>query len=183
MYVKYGIRYKEVIEAIMQIDFPTLKCATEFFLDKARDIQSGGAEYCESKEWLGIFWPADEYFFIKLVREGILKSFYKESEEVLDHILRLRGHEGFEQILNESIRFNQQMIKVPFVDTNIDIELNFNIWDLYRANLVGENIELENGEYNYTIDRSSKSWDSWDQWYHEVVWYGNKKGAYLYKLM
>jgi len=67
------------------------------------------------------------------------------------------------------------------MDTDVDVKLNFNIWDVYRANLIGENIQLEAGDYLYTIDRSSNYWNSWDDWFRKVVWYGNKKGAYLYK--
>ncbi len=181
--VGYGIRYKDLVEAVMQGDSPVLSQATNFFVDKARNIQSGGAEYCESSEWLNIFWPADEFFFIKMVREGLMAEFYKESYEILTKTLKFHGHSGFEQVLHESLVFNEQLIKVPFVNTDLDIELNYNIWDVYRASLIGENIKIQPGEYNYTIDRSSQTWNSWEQWYREVVWYGNKKGAYLYKLV
>ncbi len=180
--VVYGIRYKELVEAVMSVSSPVLSQAAQFFRDKARDIQSGGAEYCESTEWLSIFWPADEFFFIKLVREDMLGEFYDESLDLLTSILKSHGHVGFEQLLYESLKFNEQLIKIPFVDTNINVELNYNIWDVYRANLIGEGIELERGQYNYVIDRSSSVWNCWEQWYREVVWYGNKKGAYLYKL-
>ena len=30
------------------------------------------------------------------------------------------------------------------------------------------------------IDRQRQSWWNWDDYCREVVWYGNKKGAYLY---
>src|SRR5258708_24313313 len=32
--------------------FPILNEIRSFFLEKARDIQNGGVEYCPSKEWL-----------------------------------------------------------------------------------------------------------------------------------
>lgn len=181
--VIYGVRYKDLIEAIMLSRSTVLSEATNFFFDKARDIQNGGAEYCESEEWLNIFWPADEFFFIKMVREGLMNEFYKESSKILTEILKSHGYSGFEQILHESLMFNEQLIKVPFVDTNLDIELSYNIWDVYRASLIGKNIQIQPGKYNYIIDRSSQTWNSWEQWYREVVWYGNKKGAYLYKLV
>ncbi len=181
--VVYGIRYKDLVEAVMQASSPVLTQATNFFFDKARDIRNGGAEYCESKEWLKIFWPADEFFFIKLVKENLLKAFYEESMEVLVDMIRSRNHSHFEPLLKEALEFNEQLIKVPFVDIDVDVHLNHNIWDVYRANLAGESIALEQGEYKYTVDRSSNTWDSWDRWCREVVWYGNKKGAYLYRLV
>jgi radical SAM superfamily enzyme YgiQ (UPF0313 family) len=181
--VVYGVRYKDAVETMMQTSSPVLSQATNFFIDKARDIQAGGAEYCESEEWLNIFWPADEFFFIKLVKNDLLKAFYDECFSILTSMLKSQGHKDFEQILRDAFDFNEKLIKIPFVDTDIDVELHCNIWDVYRANLIGEVIQLEHGEYNYTIDRSSKTWNSWNQWYREVVWYGNKKGAYLYKFV
>ena len=37
---------------------------------EAQSIQQGGSEYVFSKEYLGIYWPADEYIFVKLTAEG-----------------------------------------------------------------------------------------------------------------
>ena len=30
------------------------------------------------------------------------------------------------------------------------------------------------------VDRASKSYDDFQKWCREIVWWGNKKGAYLY---
>ena len=92
-----------------------------FFLDKARDIQNGGEEFCYSKEWLGIWWPPDEYMFIKLTVEGKIDEFYKEAETILGH--------------SDAVRRNRELLKQPDGDL--------------------------------------------DKWLKEVVWWGNKKGAYL----
>ena len=182
MNVNYGVQYKNMVEGVMQASTPVLSQAAKFFIDKARDIQTGGAEYCESEEYLKIFWPADEYFFIELVKEGMLEDFYAESLDIMLNILKDSGHKDYDRIIREAVAFNKNLIKVPFVDTDIDVELNYNIWDVFRANLIGEGIQIEEGTYNYTIDRSTKSWHTWDDWYRKVVWYGNKKGAYLYSV-
>ena len=31
------------------------------------------------------------------------------------------------------------------------------------------------------VDRERHSWWSWDDYCREVIWFGNKKGAYLYE--
>ena len=54
-----------------------------FFTEKAEDIQNGGFEFCNSPDWLDIWWPADEYMFIKLCREHKLDVFYQEAGELL----------------------------------------------------------------------------------------------------
>ena len=32
----------------------------------------------------------------------------------------------------------------------------------------------------YHIDRTTHRWNDWKSWFREVIWWGNKKGAYLY---
>jgi hypothetical protein len=48
--------------------------------------------------------------------------------------------------------------------------------------LIGVDIPLEKNKFEYIIDRTSDSWQSWEQWCKEVIWYGNKKGDYLYSM-
>lgn len=181
MHSVYGVRYKDTIEAVMNASTPVLAQSVRFFTDKAKDIQTGGEEYCESKDWLQIFWPADEFLFIKLIRKNMLAQFYEEILQLFINILENTNHKEYEQVLSEAILLNENLIKVPFVKTNKQVKLKYNVWDVYRASLIGENIVLEKGDYNYIVDRSSETWDSWDDWLRKVVWYGNKKGAYLYK--
>ncbi len=176
----YGVKYKDLIEAMMQASTPALSRATQFFDEKSRHIQGGGEEYCESKEWLSIFWPANEYFLIKLVYEDMLSEFYSESLKLMIDLLKGSAHKGYEDVLSDAVRFNEKLLKIPFVDTDIQVVLDYNIWDVYKANLIGKSIALEKGRHSYTIDRSSHTWNSWDDWLRKVVWYGNKKGAYLY---
>ena len=180
MNVNYKIRYKDIIQSLMDATSPALSKIRNFFVDKACDIQNGGAEYCESKEWLNIWWPADEFAFIQLIKEGLLEDFYKESLDIFCSILPENGNK---ELLEQAFLLNKNLIKIPFVNEGLEIELTYNIWDIYRINLVGESIAIENGLYKYSINRSSKTWNSWEQWYREVVWYSNKKGAYLYSVI
>ena len=43
-------------------------------------------------------------------------------------------------------------------------------------------IELINSNYSYSISRKEEKWTTWENWYKQVVWYGKKKGAYLYDI-
>ena len=54
----------------------------QFFEREALSMQQGGPEYVYSKDWLGIYWPADEYVFIKLTAENKLAPFYRGSRPV-----------------------------------------------------------------------------------------------------
>lgn len=175
------IRFKDLIEVFTEgVASPILSEIHTFFYDKAIDIQNGGAEYCESKEWLNIWWPADELILIKLCTESKFDLFYAEAEKELGRFLKKRGLSLPTGLLHESVLCNSKLVKLPFQKEDLTIELSYNIWEIYQAALRGKSISLENGKRKYLIDRSSLTWLSWEDWCREVIWYGNKKGAYLY---
>mgnify|MGYP001571471332 CR=1 FL=1 len=177
----YSISFREMIDVF--IDGKTTPIISEiysFFIDKAKDIQNGGSEFCESKKWLNIWWTPDEFVMIKLCAENKLSAFYDESKLRLDKFLKQKNITNYENILHDAILLSEKLIKLPFQSTNLDLTLSHNIWDIYQAGLIGKKHKLEVGNYNYIINRTDAKWSSWDDWCREVVWYGNKKGAYLY---
>ena len=44
----------------------------------------------------------------------------------------------------------------------------------------GEQALLSEAPLVVEIDRTSKPYDDFQKWCREIVWWGNKKGAYLY---
>jgi hypothetical protein len=69
---------------------------------------------------------------------------------------------------------------LPFQDKDMDFKSTYNVWEVYRNYLDGKNMTIKKGKYNYKIDKTSTKWFSWDDWCREVIWYGNKRAAYLY---
>lgn len=185
-----GLTYRELLELFTEDTqgavpnrFETIAELRDFFLSKAEDIQRGGEEYCHSKEWLDIWWPADEYAMIKLVSGGRLNSFYSEALEVIGIRLELQKKQvdpSVFEVLRDAARLNQALIKVPFQDVDLEIRVGWNILDVWNGVLSGIPVPLKKGEYRYRIDRTSERWESWMDWCREVVWFGNKRGAYLY---
>jgi len=45
---------------------------------------------------------------------------------------------------------------------------------------MGREKSLKSGNFKCFIDRTSETWNSWEDWCEKVVWWSNKKGAYLY---
>jgi len=177
-----GISYKSVFESFMSKDltpYPVLKSIKDFFNDKAKDIQNGGEEYCLAKEYLNVFWPADELMLIKLVFEGGLDAFYAEMSAFLRGIVGLEYKDIF-NILTESAKLNRAMLKLPNQTENIKLDVKYNIWEYFQAVVQGEEISLEECEKTITIDRTTTTWNDTDTYCREVIWYGNKMGAYLY---
>jgi hypothetical protein len=159
---------------------PILQEVREFFIQAAQDIQDGSTEYMPSTNWLNIYWPTDEYMLIKLAKENKLEVFYRAAEELLTQLLKDKFAELPPGLLRETINLNKNLLKLPFQKININAHLSYNIWEFYKSVLHGTPIPLENKPAHYFIDRTSISWSSWDDWCREVIWYGNKKGAYLY---
>ncbi len=182
-----GLSYREILEFFSEGrfekggQFPVLSEIRAFFLDKARDIQAGGMEYCHSLDWLNIWWPADEYIFIKLTVEGKLTQFYQEAEAALKLLCeRVETAQPSAQVIHETVLLNHNLLKVPFQKEDLELDLSYNIGEFYRSIIVGRPIALERRPCRYRIDRTRDQWNSWEDWYRRVVWYGNKKGAYLY---
>jgi hypothetical protein len=177
------LSYRELLEIFSEGDLsscPTLAEVRDFFLEKARDIQESGAEYCRSETWLNIWWPADEYVFIKLSVEGKLDAFYAEAEQALAAYLAAKFLDLPKDLLHDAVKLNRSLIKQPFQTGNVDVRLAYNIWEFYQSVPRGGGCMLEEKPSTYHVDRTGSGWTSWDDWCREVVWYGNKKGAYLY---
>ena len=195
---QYGISYKDIADAFIDnpLNGPIVNEVSNIFFDQARRLQNGGAEYIHSKQWLNIWWPADEYALIKLATEGKLNAFYQEAKSTLDLLLKQKGYNDYEGILSEAIHFNKELLKMPFNYQDKIISLNYNILDIYKTGLITEKTPIRKGGFSYVIDKKAKidtnarnpngdfkminSWNSWEDWCREVVWYGNKKGDYIY---
>ncbi|MBI3723772.1 hypothetical protein HY251_07455, partial [bacterium] len=175
--------YRELIEHFLEGDlagFPALASVRDFFRAEARKIQEGGPEYVQSREWLNIWWPADELMLIKLATEGRLDAFYAEAERALARFLEARGAKLEDGLLRESVLLNRSLMKTPFQEADLDLSLSWNLLEVYQSVLLGMPVPLEREPTRHHVDRTSKVWLTWEDWCREVIWYGNKKGAYLY---
>ncbi len=178
-----GLSFRTMIEAFMSVsakNYPLLAEMRDFFLDQAGLIQQGGPEYVFSEPWLGIHWPADEYMFIQLTAERRLDEFYLESRHLIFGLVAAEAITVPWPVLEDGIRLNQALIKQPFVTGDLTLTLSYDIpsfWDGIRQ---GTAPMLNPGPVTVRIDRSTVRYDDLLDWCREVVWWGNKKGAYLY---
>ena len=178
-----GISYRDMIEAFMLADatrYPLIAEINAFFESEATSIQQGGAEYVFSREYLNIYWPADEYIFVKLTAEGKFDAFYAEAGKLLEETVRAR-HAGLPMdVLDEAIKLNHALVHQPFAKTNLTVKLRYDILDYWHKVRTGEQALMSEKPMLVEIDRTSKPYDDFQRWCREIVWWGNKKGAYLY---
>lgn len=178
-----SVNFRELTEIFMQVNGRggKLNEIASFFTKKALDIQKGGSEHVPSVEWLNLWWPADEYMFIKLCSEDGLDEFYREAEVALTSFVREKGLKMPDGLLHEAVWINKNLIKQPVMDTDIEIASHFNILEMYHGKLNGANVSLTEGGMHYIIDRTTAKWSNLNDWLREVVWYGSKRGAYHYQ--
>ena len=179
------VSYREMFECFMNVDreeFPVVGEIRDFFLSEAESIQNGGVEYTYSKEWLGIYWPADEYAYIRLTVEKRFDSFYSEAERLFFKVFGDSINLDSADIVRDAISINHALISQPNSYADIVIKLRYNIIDFWMSVCEGQPISLVKGDYTHEILRSLHNYSDFECWCREVVWWGNKKGAYLYPI-
>lgn len=177
-------RYRAVFEAFMDADaerHPMIAGIRDFFIAEAASIQAGGSEYTHSAEWLGIYWPADEYVFIKMTQEKTLDTFYGEAESLLLELAaEANAPDEVTQAIKDAIRVNRALLHQPFIIDDVEFALDFNVMDVYKGVVEGSFVPLKRQKSTILINRSLRSYSNFQTWCREIVWWGNKKGAYLY---
>lgn len=177
-----SLRVGDLIESFLNVPnrYAEISKILMFFTNKANDIQNGNFEYEASKKWLNIWWPADELIFINLCYERKLERFYEEAEMLISDVLLENEIEFPAKLLNDAIRLNRNLIKLPFMESDLSMNVGSNVYEVFEGRLNGIDVPLKSGNVNFIIDRTRDKWSTWDNWLREVVWYGSKKGAYLY---
>ncbi|MBR0781112.1 B12-binding domain-containing radical SAM protein [Bradyrhizobium iriomotense] len=182
-----GLAYRDIIDAFLTApkeEYPVISSVRELFDREALSMQHGGPEYVYSKEWLGIYWPADEYMFIKLTAEGQLQTFYAEAERLLPGLLAKsmvdQSWPLLEGAVKEAIKLNAALISQPFVLDDLRMSTRYNILEFCDNVRKGAPAALREMPSEVLIERSKSSYSDILDWCREVVWWGNKKGAYLY---
>ncbi len=178
-----GVSYRELFEAFLDVDqaaFPLLGEIRDFFLKEAQSIQEGGPEYVFSKEYLNIYWPADEYVFIKLTAERRFDRFYNEAGDLLKSVLGRHRGELPAGVIEDSLKLNRALVKQPFLADDVVVEIGCDLMRFYDDVRNGTGRTLRMVPTRVVIERSSQVYLDLQTWCREVVWWGNKKGAYLY---
>ena len=177
-----GIGYVKQIETFINLPsgrFPLLEELTGFFFAEAKKIQQGGSEFYHAPDWLGIYWPHDEYAYIRLSADNKLEAFYQEAYQRLAELISGEG-DVCPPWLNEAISLNQVLLKQPFQTEDLVFRSDYDLLatcDAVRKTGSGSVVQQS---ACYMVNRTNEQWNEWLNWSREVVWYGNKRGAYLY---
>ena len=160
--------------------YPIVSSIKNHFITRAEKIQNGESEFFNSMEYLNIWWPDDEFIFIELVKKEQIKEFYEECYQILLELTNSLNIPINTTALYDAINLNRHLIKVPFEFDDVEISTNYDIMKIYKDALEGNPFIFDEKQTKYTIEKSKTVYTDWNKWYKEVVWYGNKKGAYLH---
>jgi len=179
----FNVDYSALFDAFMEFNQDSSSALSKLqqkLFQHAKDMQTGGPEFSPSKKWLNIYWPPDELAFIEVITSNEMEEFYEDAKAVLYEALQKSGAKNYEDVITQSVELNKILIKLPNQTEDLEITLKYNIWDVYNATLMGKQQPLEIDNFKYFVDRTSEIWNSWEDWCRKVVWWCNKKGAYLY---
>jgi len=180
-----GVSHREVFERFMAVDraeFPVIGEIRDFFMAEAQRLQDGGVEYVYSEDWLGVYWPADEYVYIRLTAEKRFGAFYSEVDRLFSNLLENAETDDSADAIRDAITVNGALVSQPDAGADISVRLRYNIIDLWRGICEGQSVPLTNGDYVHEVTRSRHNYSDFQRWCREIVWWGNKKGAYLYRV-
>jgi len=161
-----GISYREMIEAVMDADtpYPLLVEIRDFFHTEAASIQAGGPEYCYSSEWLGTYWPNDEYVFIKMTADGKLNQFFAESAGILKRLVESHSGSKFLPAVDDAVALSRAFIKRPFTYDDIAVTTDHDVMEFYSAILGGERPQLRRAPMKTVVERSKEPYRNFQLW-------------------
>ncbi|MBO5858414.1 MAG: radical SAM protein [Clostridia bacterium] len=116
-----------------------------------------------------VLWTFEEYLFLSLTYEA--EEFYSEVNEFLGRF----GIDG--EIFNELMRFQRNMTKQPFDETD-EFSFSYDFLDYFRKIVDGKKAVLEKVENTVSVE--TKPFDSWEDFARVVAWFSRKDGKSTY---
>jgi radical SAM superfamily enzyme YgiQ (UPF0313 family) len=179
----FGLSYRKIVESFLEAEasrYPIISGIVKFFRGEAAGIQNGGAEWTYSEKYLGIYWTADEFAFIKLVDDGLFDVFYDEAKALMASLVEGPADDTKNKIMDEAVQLNRALVRRPFVSTDLTWETEFDHMTFWKFARAGIKQPIGARKSVTVIQRAKKPYDKLQDWCREVVWWGNKRGAYLY---
>ena len=78
---------------------------------------------------------------------------------------------------------NKKMMRLPFESEDENITTKYNILESFILMKQNAEFKLKEKEVSLKIIKSDFSFDNWDDWMREVIWYGHRSGKYSCKII
>lgn len=167
-----SIPMRVLIEAFMEAaseKFPLLAEIQQIFEWKARDMAAGNSEYMAARDYLAIWWPVDQYVFIKLVVEERIDELYAESRALLMSVLDIDDGTDDEDLLADTLALNKVLLRLPMKLHDEIYEARHNLLEYYESVLVCDPIPLVRQPHPYRVECSESVFLDWQNWAVDLI--------------
>lgn len=163
-------------------EFPISAWLRGRFEAHARDLQQGGPQYMDGSEWLGIWWPVDQYALIELAAGGHLEALYAESGVLITRCARARWPDIDAVLVDELMVLNQSMFALPFQWEDVHGHTTYPVGAAYLAASAGRQPDLAPAPEHQCIERTHTVWMTWNDWCEDLVRRVFLRRNYLYPM-
>ena len=175
--------FKFLFEGLMNLrnkkKYKVIKLVIESLYEHANSITRGEPEFIFKKGWLDIFWPPGEFEYINILRNNMFDEFFEEAKH---YLLSNSTDQDHNEMINECLILNKKMMRLPFETKDITLNFKFNILECYNSMLQNLNFNLKKQQNKNLIIKSDFTFNNWDDWMREVMWYGHRSGKYTCKV-
>jgi hypothetical protein len=150
-------------------------------IEKAMLIQKGDIEYMWDPALIDVYWPMDEYAFLKIVANGKISDLYAELQKLIAKVIEVDAaiDSNRERVILNSISLNEMLLNLPS-EYDRDISLNDKDVQIIKEYFSVIMPHLDSSQL-IIHENLTKSDLSFKEWQKVVVWYGHRSGEYLKK--
>ncbi|HIK80252.1 MAG TPA: hypothetical protein EYF94_04880 [Porticoccaceae bacterium] len=138
-----GIRIVDMVDAIMCADsetYPILHELNSLAFEHSRKIQDGGDEYIPSEEWMGVYWPVNQYLRLTLLDTAKLNRFYDELESLIRFELDRVGRSLDVELLDNIFLLNRS-IPIQMGEAQAEaVSVRWNVYEMYSNAIGGKEV-------------------------------------------
>ena len=175
--------FKILFESLMNLrnnkKYKVIRSVIESLYEHANSITRGEPEFIFKKGWLDIFWPPGEFEYINILRNNMFDEFFEEAKH---YLLSNSTDQDHNEMINECLILNKKMMRLPFETKDVTLNFKFNILECYNSMLQNLNFHLKKQQNKNLIIKSDFTFNNWDDWMREVMWYGHRSGKYTCKV-
>ena len=104
-------------------------------------------------------------------------------EEAKHYFLSNSTDKNYNEIINECLILNKKMMRLPFETKDVMLSFKFNILECYNLILQNLNYNLKKEQNEKLIIKSDFTFNNWNDWMREVIWYGHRSGKYTCRVI
>jgi len=176
--------FKFLFEDLMSLrnkkQYKVIESVVESLYEHANSITRGGYEFKPKKDWLDIFWPPGEFEYINILKNNMFDEFFEEAKH---YFLSNSTDKNYNEIINECLILNKKMMRLPFETKDVMLSFKFNILECYNLILQNLNYNLKKEQNEKLIIKSDFTFNNWNDWMREVIWYGHRSGKYTCRVI